>query len=171
MQQFDDIFSRSTAAIDAAYFRPPNCGTNWAHSEKVYLYELYHQLRLHWPPPNSCPYRLNIGSHQDDERLWKVADLSSPYLFVHAPGFPNYYAVIAVHQSRIQTSDARKHLRALAQFASLGYRRAIYLVYGVEAVLNPIQQFANDSTTPIEIWFHSHVSTSAARVFVLTPGR
>src|SRR5579862_4910626 len=161
MEQFDDILSRSTAAIGGEYFLRPNLGTDRMHGEIVYRYELYHQLRLHWPAQDFCPYRLNVGNHLADDRL-KVMGLSTPDFFVRTPGSSDYYAVLDVHLSRAQTSDVREHLRTLSQFTRLGYQRAIYLVYGADSVMTPMQQLAQGFTAPIEIWFHSHVSTSAA---------
>jgi hypothetical protein len=48
-----------------------------------------------------------------------------------------------------------------------GCRRAIYLVYDAEAVLERIQECAGDLAVPIEAWFHPPVSAPASRAFIL----
>lgn len=59
MHELDDILRQATAAIGGEYFLLPIHGADPVQRERVYCYELYHQMRLRWPPPEACHYRLN----------------------------------------------------------------------------------------------------------------
>ena len=57
MQELTQILGDATAAIASEFFLLPIHGGNSVYRERVYCYELYHQMRRLWPP--DCPYRLN----------------------------------------------------------------------------------------------------------------
>jgi hypothetical protein len=60
-ERFTRILSEASAAVHQNYFRLPVKGTSPAYRERVYCYELYHQMRLRWPYPCApdFPYWLN----------------------------------------------------------------------------------------------------------------
>jgi hypothetical protein len=49
MEQFTQILQDATAAIGDEYFLLPIEGADPVNRERVYCYELYHQMRLLWP--------------------------------------------------------------------------------------------------------------------------
>jgi hypothetical protein len=53
MNELSDVLAEATAAIEARYFRLPIAGGDPIYRERVYCYELYHQMRLLW----LCPQR------------------------------------------------------------------------------------------------------------------
>jgi hypothetical protein len=57
IEQLDDILQKATAAIGDEFFLLPIHGADRVYRERVYCYELYHQMRRRWP--KSCRYRLN----------------------------------------------------------------------------------------------------------------
>jgi hypothetical protein len=57
MEWFTGILHEATARIAPEYFLLPVYGGPSVYRERVYCYELYHQIRLLWP--GDCPYRLN----------------------------------------------------------------------------------------------------------------
>jgi hypothetical protein len=132
MEQLTQILQEATAAIAGEYFRLPIHGGDPVYRERVYCYELYHQMRLRWP--QAGPFWLN---GEVDKRLHPYfADGTAPKpdLLVHEPGTGNNYAVIEVKSSRAADAGIRKDLRTLTRFKNeFGYRRAIYLIYGAEA--------------------------------------
>lgn len=68
MEQLDEILNHRTAAIDGEYFLLPIHGADPVHRERVYCYELYHQMRLRWPATH---YRLNGEIDKGDHPyLW-----------------------------------------------------------------------------------------------------
>ncbi len=51
MWQLDEILRDAAAAIGPAYFQLPIAGKESPiYRERVYCYELYHQMRQRWPP-------------------------------------------------------------------------------------------------------------------------
>ena len=48
MEQLTDILRQATAAIGRDYFLLPIHGAAPVYRERVYCYELYHQMRLRW---------------------------------------------------------------------------------------------------------------------------
>lgn len=49
MEEFTQILRQATAAIAPEYFHFPIDGGDPIFRERVYCYELYHQLRERWP--------------------------------------------------------------------------------------------------------------------------
>jgi hypothetical protein len=129
--------------------------------ERVYCYELYHQMRKNWP--SNCPYYLN---GELDKRAHPIlqklgADHAKQDLLVHTPGsMAGNYAVIEVKHSTA-TAGVRKDLKTLHLFLrKVGYQRAIYLIYGREANAEGVAKIgavANEFSElmPIEVWLHS----------------
>jgi len=72
-------------------------------------------------------------------------------------------------RSQIVTRESQgdTNLRTLCRFANFGYQRAIYLIYGDEAVLDRIKQCAGELVIPTEVWFHPAVAAPATRAFTL----
>ena len=55
--EFNTKFLTASQAVDTAYMQLPISGADPVIRERVYCYELYHQLRMDdWP---ELPYRLN----------------------------------------------------------------------------------------------------------------
>jgi hypothetical protein len=168
MEQLDEILREATAAIDREYFLLPIHGGDSIHRERVYCYELYHQMRLRWPP--DCRYRLNGEIDKGGHPYFRnERGKPKPDLLVHVPGTGDNHAVIEVKSSRAKAKEIRKDLRTVSRFANFGYQRATYLVYGAEAVLERIQACAGKLAVPIEVWFHSEVGAPARPVFTLQP--
>jgi hypothetical protein len=57
VEEFTQILRRATAAVPAEFFLLPVHESEAVLRERVYCYELYHQLRCLWP--RDCVYRLN----------------------------------------------------------------------------------------------------------------
>lgn len=94
MEQLTQILQDATAAIGAEYFLLPIHGAGPVYRERVYCYELYHQMRLRWPP--ACIYRLNGEVDKMDHPYFQDGGEPKPDLLVHEPGHGNNYAVIEV---------------------------------------------------------------------------
>ncbi len=172
MEQLGDILQQATAAIGREYFLLPIHGADPVRRERVYCYELYHQMRLRWPGPESQPYRLNGEVDKGRHPYFRnLRGKPKPDFLVHVPGVGDNHAVIEVKSARATVREIRKDLASLCRFGNFGYRRAIYLVYGAEAVLVRIQRCAGDLAVPIEVWFHPDAGAPAIPAFTLTPVR
>jgi hypothetical protein len=133
MQQLTQILGDATAAIASEFFLLPIHGGDSVYRERVYCYELYHQMRRLWPP--DCPYRLNGEVDKSTHPYFGEGEQPKPDLLVHQPGKGENYAVIEIKSSRAAARGIRKDLETLSLFRSeLGYQRAIYLIYGADTV-------------------------------------
>ena len=162
MQQLSDLLAAATAAIAPDYFRLSIHGGEPVYRERVYCYELYHQMRLRWPV--DCAFYLNgevdKAAHPILSQLG--ADGFKPDLLVHRPGdLGGNHAVLEVKSARAARTGAPKDLNTLAIFRNVvGYERAIYLVYGegiTESLVERIERFSQGihPEVAIELWLHS----------------
>jgi hypothetical protein len=171
MQELDGIIAGATAEINALYFNLPIDGGEAVFRERVYCYELYHQLRRRWPP--ACPYVLN---GEVDKRAHPIlrklgAEFSIPDFLVHIPGnMGGNHAIIEVKSANAPSAGISKDLTTLARFRdAVGYERAIYLFYGgvpmdsVERIIKLLPKLPR-----IELWVHEAPKT-AARCLKMLP--
>src|SRR3989304_9145928 len=86
MQQLDAILSEATAGIHPGYFQLAIHGGDPIYRERVYCYELYHQMRMLWP--KNTPFWLNgevdKAAHPIIRELG--ADFAKPEFLIHTPG-------------------------------------------------------------------------------------
>lgn len=127
-----DLLKRATHEIPAEYFRLPVTDIplgKWR--ERVYCYELYHQLRCIW----SKGFRYSLGGEVDkiscpNFRETKIPR-AKPDLLVHSPGnMRDNLAVIEVKPTvGLSTARVRKDIRTLKYFKSnAGYEAGVPLV-------------------------------------------
>lgn len=174
MNELTKILSDATGAIELSYFHLEIDGGDPVYRERVYCYELYHQMRLRWPP--SCEFYLNgevdKASHPILQRLG--ADNVKPDLLVHRPGYmTGNHAIIEVKKAEAPNEGIHKDLSTLDLFIrTVGYRRAIYLFFGYKAdkkLIDRVKYIADefDELVPIEIWVHQQVGQPATHNITL----
>lgn len=170
MEELDDIIHGATAAIGGLYFQLPIDGGDPVFRERVYCYELYHQLRVRWPDP--CPYVLNGEVDKRAHPMLRLvnAEFTIPDLLIHTPGdMQRNHAIVEVKPANGQIAGIRKDLETLSLFRrQVGYQRAIYLFYGgidLDRILGLAE--AVPDLPPIEIWLHETHSTPAYQVALL----
>jgi hypothetical protein len=168
MEQLTEILRQATGAICNDYFLLPIHGADPVYRERVYCYELYHQMRLLWPANSS--YRLNgevdKSAHPYFQELG--AGKPKPDLLVHQPGTGRYnHAVIEVKSVAGQGHPERPR--------RLGYERAVFLIYGVGAAdaLAKIRSCAAGVAhlAVIELWVHPAPTCRAEICHTLTSQR
>ena len=160
MQELTSIIKGATAGIGRDYFLLRIDGGDSIYRERIYCYELYHQMRLRWPD-NTKFYingEIDKAAHPILRKLG--ADYAKPDLLIHKPGYmKGNHAIIEVKSAGANTKGIRKDLTTLSLYRSkVGYQRAIYLVYGYEAnvAAERIIRMANEShkLATIELWLH-----------------
>lgn len=164
MEQFTEILREATAAVPAEYFVLPIHGGDPVYRERVYCYELYHQLRRLWPAASA--YRLNGEVDKRSHPYFDDGLQPKPDFIVHRPGTADNYAVIEVKSHNAIAREIDKDLRTLALFAAhVGYRRRIYLIFGegVAGCRDRIHGRAElfREMPPFELWLHPTVGISA----------
>ncbi|APW42008.1 hypothetical protein [Rhodoferax saidenbachensis] len=177
MDKFNQIFIEGTAKVAADYMQLPVSGMeNPIYRERVYCYELYHQLRSRWPP--NCDYSLGGEVDKKSHPLIRGNNLDNvkPDLLVHRPGdMGGNYAVIEVKPVSASNAGLKKDLRTLTAFHRYGeYARTLLLVYGnaadIEPLLQRVQIMAhqdngeNIDVACVEIWWHRLAGQPVERV-------
>lgn len=167
--------SAATAAIEHGYFYLYIDGGAPIYRERVYCYELYHHMRRLWPA--DYPYSLN---GEVDKRAHPIlrkleAEFHTPDFLVHTPGsMAGNSTIIEVKHALAQAEGIRKDIRTLDLFVStVGYRRAIYLMYGDEAnerLVERVTRIAHElnARSPIEVWLHAKVGLPAILADTIT---
>jgi hypothetical protein len=174
VQELTDILQLATRALPAEYFRLAIHGGPAVYRERVYCYELYHQMRRLWP--DDCPYWLNGEIDKQGHQL--LAQLGAarfkPDFLIHTPGeMAGNYAIMEVKPLGAGRDDINADIEKLCLFVSrVEYRRAIYLFYGhgdadrtFERVSEAYERL--DDPRPIEIWLHAEPGHPAQCVFRL----
>jgi hypothetical protein len=175
VQQLTNLLRAATARIEAPYFQVELDGGDPVYRERVYCYELYHQLRCLWPP--DCSLYLNgeldKAAHPVLQKLG--ADYAKPDLLIHRPGYMNGNdTVVEVKSSNAQRAGIEKDLKTLALFRTkVAYQRAVYLVFGVEAerTAERVRRVARQlgDLPPIELWIHSAPGQEATQAPLFAP--
>jgi hypothetical protein len=130
---FIECLCTATQNIQLAYMFLPVAGSVLpVYRERVYCYELYHQLRLSWD--DHAGYSLGGEVDKTHHPLMRGLDINKtkPDLLVHKPGdMDGNLIVIEVKPITAKKHGIRKDLRTLTAFLRRGrYHHAIYLVYG-----------------------------------------
>ncbi|HFQ5589672.1 TPA: hypothetical protein ACGUM0_004439 [Vibrio vulnificus] len=169
MRELDSIIINATNQIEAGYIRLRIDGGDPVYRERVYCYELYHQMRMVWP--TNSEYYLNGEIDKAAHPILRELGAShiKPDFLVHKPGYMSgNHAIIEVKHERAPNVGIRKDLESLSLFKNeVGYERAIYLVYGYninpEALFEKIAQESSavENLADIEVWFHLSDSSSA----------
>lgn len=176
MEELTVILERATAAIEPGYFQLSIHGGMPVYRERVYCYELYHQMRLLWP--HGCAFYLNgeVDKAAHPILMKLHADGYKPDFLVHQPGnMAGNHAVMEVKSARAAPGGFVKDLKTLALFRSaVGYQRAIYLIYGNEIDDQLVDRIARGAAkaglaVPIELWLHVNAGEPAFCVTELEP--
>ena len=174
MKELNYILSEATANVGEMYFHLPIDGRDAPiFRERVYCYELYHQMRLLWP--QGSEYLLNGEVDKAAHPLLRELDADGikPDLLVHKPGYmEGNYAIIEVKQvGALKRLDIEKDLKTLTKFINrVKYQRGIYLIYGglpsdqVKSKVNEAALIADIDIVKIELWHHRKVVKSAVQI-------
>ena len=168
MQELTTLLKSATGSIAYEYYSLPVDSAASVYRERVYCYELYHQMRTRWP--HKTAWRIN---GEVDKRLhpyFDDTDTLVPDLLIHQPGTRRNHAVIEVKRSSLRADGIEKDLSALTTLSCrFGYERPIYLIFGPNSeqasvrIMDAIK--ARGETACIEVWLHLTVGTPAEMVW------
>jgi hypothetical protein len=164
MEQLTEIFQASTQRVGEEYFQLPIAGSESPiYRERVYCYELYHQMRNLWPQGSHYTLSGEIDKNGHPLIHGNSLDRIKPDFLVHVPGVMVNYAVIEVKPINGSLRGIKKDLSTLNSFCQYaGYQRAIYLFYGNDNpnnIMQKLQTIAHGADngidlTAIEVWHH-----------------
>jgi len=128
--QFLTLLEEATEGVKDPYFRLPIGGDDPTFRERVYAYELYHQLRLRWSPE----WRVTLNGEVDKRRhpLLRGGRDSKPDLLVHEPGDQNVNLLVLEIEAANETINGlRLDLQKLKVFITDGqYIKGVLLLFG-----------------------------------------
>jgi hypothetical protein len=158
----------ATQSIQAGYMLLPIAGQVLpVYRERVYCYELYHQLRLNWGAYRG--YSLGGEVDKTHHPLFQDPEIrnAKPDLLVHRPGdMGGNLIIIEVKPVTAKKSGIRKDLRTLTAFRHPEkgkYHSAIYLVYGGNS--SALQAFLRKSRVIQEEDVDDKVALNAITLF------
>jgi hypothetical protein len=148
-ERFLGCLVAATAQIADEYILLPIDGAPLPiYRERVYCYELYHQLRVQMG--DNFGYSLGGEVDKRAHPIMGGRDITNvkPDLLVHRPGdMGGNLTVIEVKPVNANRRDIQKDLRTLTAFRQRGrYHRAIYLIYGPDE-----NKFHTIKTTALEL--------------------
>ena len=172
----EKLIADATEHIGQNYFQLPIDGQeDPVYRERVYCYELYHQLRSRWPV--NTKYELSGEVDKSGHPLIRgnKLDRVKPDLLVHIPGdMEGNHTIIEVKPITANRDGIAKDLSTLTAFRRhAGYKKAIYLFYGrgdIESVLAMAYELQSQDREDmidinlIEFWWHKRIGIPAIRV-------
>ncbi|MFL9590455.1 hypothetical protein ACKC5O_00545 [Aeromonas schubertii] len=174
MRELGRIISTATENITKNYFQLTLQGQNTViFRERVYCYELYHQMRCNWPENG---YKI---CGEIDKRGHPILrnTRESPDFLVHTPGEDGNYAIIEVKPANFSRAGLIKDFITITNFMGnngANYERGICLIYGdtqrlINKINNAVLHFANNGgdASSIEIWHHPVVGERARHISIL----
>lgn len=134
-EQFLTVLQEATAVIPAEYFQVPVADREEPiFRERVYCYELYHQMRLILDSlEEGHGLKRYTLSGEVDKQNHPIIRRCAPDLIVHEPGNMGHnLAVVEVKSANGDVAGIRKDLETLTYFVSdeVRYDLGVHLVYG-----------------------------------------
>lgn len=175
MLNLTEILKSATRSIEEKYFRLPIERGTPEYKERVYCYELYHQMRcqMHLFLPSDRTYTLNAEVDKRAHPTLSTQGVSGiPDLLIHTPGDNSgNYAIIEVKSPKAlnRLGELRRDLKKLTTFVNKAeYKRAIYLVFGKETapLIDQIERAAAElpDLAEIELWAHDCAGCPAREI-------
>jgi hypothetical protein len=131
LDQLLSMIDVATTRIATEYFQLPVAGADAVYRERVYCYELYHQLRSIW---DQFPFSIGGEIDKSGNPHFRGGPYAGaePDLLVHVPGnMEANLAVVEIKSANAGLGGIREDLRKLNWFcANARYFRGIFLVYG-----------------------------------------
>jgi len=135
---FYRIFLESMVKIDPTYFELERYKDVPAIRERIYCYELYHQLRVSLK--DDSKYKLH-GEIDKSGHDWITqlfgGKCPNPDFVVHVPGDTDNLVVIEVKRSKSHIREIKDTISKLSTFVTkVNYYRGILLIFGPDKVEN-----------------------------------
>ena len=170
-EQLRGMLDVATSRVVREYFQLPVADADAVYRERVYCYELYHQLRCIW---EGFPFSLGGEIDKNGNPHFENGPYAraKPDLLVHTPGdMDQNLAAVEVKPATADLGDMRNDLRKLTWFCRHArYFRGVFLVYGEagepEALSSKLRRAADTGIELVllECLYHRHVGERAQRI-------
>ena len=128
--EFQLSLSKAICEVEREYMFLPRMFANSVMRERLYCYELYHQIRCQFNHP---PYLLHgeIDKRGQDFIRERFGYDPNPDFVLHRPSSMENIVVIEVKNSETSLEDAQRDIEKLTTFIEdIEYRHGIFLVFG-----------------------------------------
>ena len=171
----DGLLASATERIGTSYFQLPIDGHEVPiYRERVYCYELYHQMRSAWPEDSEFTLGGEVDKSGHPLIRGNNLDRVKPDLLIHIPGnMGSNHTVIEIKPIKCDPAGISKDLSTLTAFRRHAeYKRAVYLFYGDGNFPQFIErakeiEFGDRENRIelglIEFWWHRRVGEPATR--------
>lgn len=169
--------------IGEGYMRLPVAGANPKYRERVYCYELYHQLRCQWPEDFLYTLCGEIDKRKHAYVRGDYLDNIKPDFLVHEPGYMHPDSNLLAIEVKPANAASEKIVADLQKLTALrkdlrnsrgeraNYQHAIFWLYGGvpdewKALTEQLKrsQFEGVDLTLIRCFVHERPGVSAAEV-------
>lgn len=173
IHQFYGILKTATSKIAKNYFKTKIVQNNKeieVYRERIYCYELYHQMRIEWPFSDNHDLQAEVDKCGSALFSGGILKSVKPDFLIHKAGnIDSNFIAIEVKSAEASNRDIKSDLNKLSGMKSMArYRHAIYLVFGeaAEEKANKIHELINkfQITENIEIWAHECPNAAAKRI-------
>ena len=159
IERFLELLTLATARIPRDYFRLPVADTDEViYRERVYCYELFHQLRMLLDEDEDLR-SYSLGG-EVDKRGHPIIRPYVPDFVIHRPGAMDNLVVMEIKPILVSVAELRKDIKKLKYFVKpeVGYRCGIQLVYGSnDTAINRFRdEIAETKNDHLHLVWHQH---------------
>ncbi|HBJ86331.1 MAG TPA: hypothetical protein DDZ88_21240 [Verrucomicrobiales bacterium] len=179
IETFSDLLKEASKKVTEDYFKLPIASkVEEDYRERVYCYELYHQMRCLWSRfhnPDKLTLTAEVDKRGHEHFIKTLLDSKIPDFLVHvAGGMGNNHTVMEVKTAKADSAKLSQDLIKLNDFMNMrsgAYQHGILLIFGdskriKEEVIKAREKAeeARKGLKPIDVWIHDKVGIPAYEV-------
>lgn len=153
---FDRVLAEASRHVADPYFLLPQAGGGPCYRERVYCYELYHQMRCCWPTDSELILQGEVTKNAHP--LLKELNLEkTPDFLVHKPGdMDGNFAIIEVKTCAAPKGALFADIEKIHDFrVKAEYEKGILLVFGEDSEKLAGGVAAEAKEKGVELWVHT----------------
>ena len=167
IERFLELLNQATARIPEDYFWLPVAYTDEQfYRERIYCYELYHQIRMLLAEDEDLRSYSLAG--EVDKKRHPIIRPYVPDFVLHRPGAMENLVVMEIKPIHVSVAELRKDIKKLNYFVSpeIGYHCGIQLVYGSNdtAIDRFREKIAETNNDHLRLVWHQHPGKGAVMV-------
>jgi hypothetical protein len=178
---FSDLLKEASKNVTKEYFKLPIAGqrdeVEEVYRERVYCYELYHQMRCLWSRFHN-PGKLSLTAEVDKRGhkhfIGTILESKIPDFLVHTAGnMQNNHTVVEVKTANANSQKLSEDLNKLNDFMSMAngaYQHGILLIFGdsknIKKEVTEARRIAAgcQKLEQIGVWVHDKVGAPACEL-------
>lgn len=167
MNEFNNVLMSATKNISKEYFSTKimaNGCVKEVYRERVYCYELYHQIRRQWESGGVVEFYGEFDKSGSSFYAGTGLQRVKPDFLIHLPGnAENNHIAMEVKSSAVRRPDLQKDIEKLIKLTDdHGFKFGVYLIYGKNATTKgEIANECIDDRSNIKIFIHDEVGAKA----------